>query len=215
MKLVEYTVCQDDTLHSISTSFVGTVELTNTIAIVNDLDYPFIDTSLGTVYPPDTKVARLGDTILIPLEIEGSDVIDNISENDSYGIDLLLTTNKTDLSMIQIGEFKENQGDLKTTQGRDTLIQDLTHRLMTEKGSLLLHPDYGSDLLKIIGEKTYIGWEQKVIIEIMKTMMSDPRVENVQDVTFEKFDTGIHVKCILITPLGLVDFSEYVGGVAQ
>lgn len=215
MKLVEYVVRQGDTLHTISASFVGTVELTNTIAIVNDLDYPFIDTDMDTVYPSDHKVARLGDTLLIPLEITGSDVIDDISENDSYGIDLLLTTNKVELSMIHIGEFKESQGDLRVTQGRDTLIQDLTHRLMTERGTLVLHPDYGSDLLKMIGEKSYIGWEQKVTIEIMKTMLSDPRVDNIQDMSFEKVDTGIHVRCRLVTPLGLMDFSEYIGGVSQ
>jgi len=215
MKLVEYMICQGDTLHSISSSFVGTVELTNTIAIVNDLDYPFIDTDMDTEYPPDHKIARLGDTILIPLEITGSDVIDDITENDSYGIDLLLTTNKVELSMVHIGEFQESQGDLKVTQGRDTLTQDLTHRLMTERGTLLLHPDYGSDLLKMIGEKTYIGWEQKVVVEIVKTMLSDPRVENVENVTFDTFETGVHVKCFLVTPLGLMDFSEYIGGVTQ
>lgn len=215
MKLVEYIVRQGDTLHSISTNLVGTVELTNTIAIVNDLDYPFIDTNTDTEYPNGYKVARMGDVLLVPLEIESSDVIEDITENDSYGMDLLLTTNKSELSMVQMGEFKEKEGDLEFTQGKLTLVQDLSHRLMTERGTLLLHPDYGSDLLKIIGEKTHDGWEQKVIVEIVKTMLSDPRVESVHSADFKKVPLGIHIECVLVTPLGLVDFSEYIGGVIK
>jgi phage baseplate assembly protein W len=86
---------------------------------------------------------------------------------------------------------------------------------MTERGTLLLHPDYGSNLLKMIGEKYYDGWEQKVMVEIVKTMLSDPRVDSVENMTFDKLKLGIHIKCVLVTPLGLIDFSEYIGGASQ
>lgn len=212
MKAIEHIVAQGDTLYSISTKYFGDISNALTIAVINELDYPFIDTNLDSKYDSETKVARMGDVLIVPIELQASDAIEDIGEENSFGIDLVLTTNKFAISFGQHGEFMHKQGDLRVTTGRETLVQDLIHRLMTEKGTLLLHPGYGSDLPLMIGEKMYAGWEQKVIVEITKTFLSDVRVESVENVSFQKFETGIHVWARLITPLGLIDFSEYLGG---
>lgn len=214
MRLITHTVKQGDSLYNISTLYFGSVQSAMTIALVNNLDYPFIDSDPTNVYDDGSRVATLGDTIIIPLEINADDTIEDITENDSYGRDLLLDNDRENLSYGFNGEFVTTAtGDVATTSGKETLAQDISHRLSTEYGTLMLHPTYGSNLLSIIGDKTFIGWEQKAIVEIARTILADPRVSDVRDISFSITDLGVHIKCIIITPLGLIDFSEYVGGV--
>lgn len=84
--------------------------------------------------------------------------VSNLNQRD---MDFLLSLSLgRDLDMTSETEYYENHGtsdevfslthnghgDLKTASGADNIRQATISRLMTAKGSLMLHPEYGSNL---------------------------------------------------------------------
>ncbi len=196
-KYIEYVITSGDTLSMVAQRTLGDATRAMEIALLNNLDYPFI------VLPSEDlegNVKTIGDTLLIPNELHGKDTVEVHIEDDPFGSDLLLTTDKFNLSLGSGGELEvDSYGDLRTVSGLDSLYQDLVHRVITEKGTLPYHPDYGSYVLKIVGSKKDSTWRQKVAIEVSKTFRSDERVVDVTDLQITSIDTGVHISCKIVT----------------
>lgn len=193
----EYTIVFGDTLQMVAQKTLGDATRAIEIATINDLDYPFIadldEETKGNVKKP-------GDTLFIPGDLGSQDTVELPILDDPYGTDLLLTTDKNNLSFGIAGEFESSiYGDLKTISGLDTLKQDLIHRLVTEKGTLVHHPEYGSDILLIIGNKNDSTWREKASIEVNKTFRSDHRVSDVINTEVHDLGIGIQIYCIIVT----------------
>ena len=165
--LQKYTVRQGDTLYMIAQRYTGDSANAMQIAVLNELDYPFIG-NLGESYSGNVKVP--GDEILLPIEATESSqaaVKTLLSNPDEliYGSDLALSSSYVELSNEKGGELLSDiYGDLQTTSGLKCLEQDLLDAIETPYGSLPFHPGYGSNFLSIIGSKTSIGWQQKAVI---------------------------------------------------
>lgn len=215
-KFLKHTITEGDSLQSISVKYLGNASRGLEIAILNDLDYPFIVSIQET--PSKSSVKTAGDTILIPVEVDDTYDLKDVSDNlDSIvlGSDILLRdSNTSNLSYMSGGEFEVNSyGDLQTAQGIDSLVQDLLHRLITEIGTLPYHPTYGSTFLKIVGNRNDTEWRQKAVLELARTFRCDPRVVDVRNVALSLISTGIAISCTVVTASTEFTLKDMIEGV--
>jgi phage baseplate assembly protein W len=200
-RFLKHTIVNGETLQSIATKYLGTADKALEIAVLNDLDYPFI-VNIGQTASSGLNVKTAGDVILVPLMADSvSDLNDVYSDLDSInmGTDLQLVENTTNLSSYSGGEFATSlYHDLQTVSGIDTLSQDLLHRLLTPYGSLPHHPTYGSTFLTIVGKKNDTDWRQKASIELSRTFRSDPRVSDVKNVVVNSNSTEMYIECTIV-----------------
>ena len=82
-----------------------------------------------------------------------------------------------------------SDGQAATRAGVQNLAQSITHRLTTQKGELLYHPEYGSLLPGMIGTSNSPETKKLMSLEARDNLLSDPRVVTVLslDVTEDLF----------------------------
>lgn len=184
------------------------------IAVVNGLGYPYINTEPeGPDNHVPENVAGVGRTLLIPT---GSllfpvKVNDGRLDVEKYimGADLdIYTYMETEHHIIRIGESGElladGSGDLLLAEGLRNLRQQLVTRLGTPKGTLLLHPDYGSDILRFIGRTVTRELLIDVKLCVQECFLKDSRVKGLSELTVESAGTAIRIGCLIhaIDPFG-------------
>lgn len=81
-------------------------------------------------------------------------------------------------------------GDLLTVNGLECWAQDLRIRMLTEKGQILLHPDFGLSRGKVIGSGQARPVAQALILrtKIIDAILADPRTYEVQNVIIQEYD---------------------------
>lgn len=198
MRFKKHIVQHGDTLQTIAQRYYNDVGAWIDLIEFNKLEYPYI------VDSPEEKKENLehlvtyGDTIIIPQESELTDYnLGRITNKDkemmlelSFGRDL--DTISGDYDYLSEGTYDEIMGlthdkqhkDIGTVSGIDNMRQVLTMRLLTPKGSHLLHPEYGSDLHLLFG---YAVPEQATLVEleVIRCLMRDTRVQNVGIINYE------------------------------
>lgn len=196
--MVEYQIHVGDTLQSISQKLLGDASKWHTIAVLNNLDYPFV-----SQVPIAGKVTKSsGDVIYVPvstLDTETSEVLLQDPNFAALGTDLDLEDGELGLDI---------NGDLRLVSGVDNLYQDLMNRLSTEVGTLTYHPEFGSKFTVVVGNKTNRHWLDKASVEIAKVFKSDPRVIDVKDLEVNQIADAVYLKCTIIHISGLIDISE-------
>ncbi|MBU5669502.1 DUF2634 domain-containing protein [Peptoniphilus sp. MSJ-1] len=171
------------------------------ITILNSLEEPYIDSVFfSDTYKDNPKVAKIGDIILLP-KPNGDDI--NISnrrneeiESLAYGIDIDINGDLPVATTIQ-GEIREG-GDIKLVAGVNNLAQQLNTRLTTKRGSLIEHPDYGSDLYKYNGLLDNGRTDNKVIFEVESCIREDFRVKDVTNIKLIHKGSARYVSCTVI-----------------
>lgn len=188
----KYTIGYGDTVQGIAQGQTGDANAWQAIVKYNKLEYPYIvDTVEQKLQKPEHWVT-IGDKIIIPIEVDLLDTnVESLGNRDrelilslALGRDLSMTANedyfKSRGSHDEIFSLSAtNKGDVKTVSGVDNLKQALLARLLTPKGSLLLHPNYGSNIHNLIGKR---GTADNLAIledEIVATLKKDGRVESV------------------------------------
>ncbi len=211
-KFLKHTIIDGETLESIAYKYLGDSSRNLEIAILNDLDYPFIIGFDETAVRTGVKTA--GDVLLIPIEVDDKYDLKEVSEDlDSvvFGSDIYLQDDDANLSFRRGGEFQVNTyRDLQTVSGADCLVQDLIHRLVTDEGTLPYHPTYGSRFLYLIGNKNDSDWRQKAIVEVSRTFKCDPRVQDVTNVSLTRIPTGIAIECTVVTESASFTLKEMI-----
>jgi phage baseplate assembly protein W len=208
MALLRYTIQQGDTIHQVARQLLGQADQWWVLARFNRLDYPYVDTS-GVPYP-GMRVLGLGDVLLVPTDVE-SETIKRAAltlDADPYrvvcGVDLRLT---------DLGDLLANVGtaDWSVAEGIDNLVQALQRRLLTRKGELAYHPEYGSYLEQHVGQPLDEERAQLVRLEVLSALMADPRIKAVERVDFlaadDHLDIVVDVQIIGmddVVPLNLV-----------
>ena len=90
-------------------------------------------------------------------------------------------------------------------------MQALLMRLNTPLGSLILHPDYGSNFYSLLGENNTTSNVNKIIVGVEQTIRKDSRVSNVNVEAVMVDPTQISIKAT-ITPVGLEkDLNLFLG----
>ena len=178
-----------DTMQSIAQLETGDVNDWIKIAEYNSLRYPYIVDTAEEKLKDLEHLVTLGDTIVIPVE---ADLLDEdvykLSRRDqdfimslALGRDLNVHSKPEHYAnrgtSDELFELNHNgHGDLLTCQGAENIKQATYARLMTAKGSLMLHPDYGSDLHNMFG-KTTVEQMKLISIEICRSVLVDTRIE--------------------------------------
>ncbi|TYS55742.1 DUF2634 domain-containing protein [Bacillus infantis] len=72
--------------------------------------------------------------------------------------------------------------EMATVSGAENLKQQLTLRLLCEKGELLYYPEYGTNLFKLLTKSLSPSRIQEIKREVTENCMDDPRTEEVLDV---------------------------------
>lgn len=198
-----HTVKMGDTIQSIGALYE--VEWTKIVEL-NGLEYPYIDSETLNQSPVDTEnknIAVLDSTIVIPSEgiIIPKKTLNSVDELENYtfGGDLLVVSQDTVVDLETPRELQDNsQGDLAVVEGLSNLHQQLLIRLGTPKGTLLLHPEFGCNLTEFIGRKTTAELLTEISLEVQECLLSDFRVQEVNDLNVEYRDKGIYVEATIV-----------------
>jgi len=207
MKYMQYVVKEGDSLPMIAQRILDDAGRWIEIATLNDLQYPYI-VSLQEAMP---NTAVPGDTLSIPiLSSQGLVNIDD-SKTPSFGTDILLTNDLTNLSFGRGGDFKGDlYGDLTLAKDVKSLSQDLIHALTTPYGSLPYHPEYGSFFLDIIGQKNDKNMVDKAVIEVLRVFRSDARVQDVINAEVVSVGDTVRIECDVVTEATVITLKEVI-----
>ena len=152
------------------------------------------------------SVAKIGSKLVIPTPGLNIPLKTNNSsaeiEKYAFGCDLdIYSMEETENHVINLetdGQLSDNtKGDIRLAEGITNLRQQLTTRLGTPKGALLLHPEYGSKLLDYVGKRTTVEVLIEVSLEVQECLLEDFRVQGVSDVNCLFKNHGIYVECII------------------
>lgn len=201
---IVHTVGAGDTIQAIGDLYgVDWTEL----VVVNGLEYPYIDDDLILNEHEDLDgVAKIGSKLVIPTPGLNIPLKTNNSaaeiEKYAFGCDLdiyfLEESENHVLNLESEGQLSDNtKGDIRLSEGIINLRQQLTTRLGTPKGALLLHPEYGSKLLDYVGKRTTVEVLIEVSLEVQECLLEDFRVQGVSNVNCLFKDHGIYVECII------------------
>lgn len=217
MGITKVIISQGDTVHSLAQNYMGDYNLWEQIVILNDLDYPFIVPVDYEDFGEDMNVLRVGQTVMIPVNVGESSIIeDDILGDEGLGIDLLAQTNSVSSSLTSRigGQLIAPNGDFALAIGIDSLRQDLINRLVTPKGSIPWHPNYGSDFLDLIGSKNTLESLDLAKLEVQAVFEADDRVEEVQDLVVNTYRDKLLIQAYVKISNGrTVEIAEEIGGV--
>lgn len=196
-----------DTIQMIGNKYnVDWTEIVN----LNGLEYPYVSAdNVETEYSNIDTVAKIGSKLIIPTDGLNVPYRTNTSSSEvelyAFGGDLDLFTaeageNYNVVNLEIAGQLTDDAGDLKLATGIDNLKQQLIIRLGTEKGALLLHPEFGSDIIKTIGAKVTPELLTQVKLEVAECLTGDFRVKSVNNIAVAYSSGKIHVDCD-VTPI--------------
>ena len=120
-----------------------------------------------------------------------------------YGSDIFLENGDMQIS---------NNGDLQFIDSLENVGQAVKHALSTEKGSLFYSPDYGINLLGIIGNKNISIIQTRLKNEIIKILSNDYRIQRIDQLTVEQnkdipSQMDIFIKLQPIESMNTIDIS--------
>lgn len=125
----------------------------------------------------DAVFLTVGDSIYIPSDSTDVGVPEDTKGQLEIvgGEDLLLTPESGNERYLVADGF----GDIRTISGIDNIKQAVNDRLMTEKGELPLHPEYGTNIASIIGKQQTAYTAKLVEIDIYDALSYEDRIQNV------------------------------------
>ena len=188
----KHIVTRGDTIQSIANRYTGDIGFWRELVAYNNLKHPYlVDSTEEKLKNPD-YLLTIGDTMIIPIE---QSILDhnpnrmNLGDRDK----IMEMSLGTDLSGIggdkvyqqhgtrdEVFELSANgKGDIALARGVDNVKQALIARLLTSKGSLTNHPNYGSELETLIGSPVTTMTMKLVNDEILRTLKKDGRVARV------------------------------------
>lgn len=189
----------------------------------NNLEYPYIDSTKYNSGDVVGRVACVGNTIYIPsynYEVSpratNSRISDEDMMNQAYGCDLDIYTaiddNGKAKNLDTTGQLLNADHDLRLVKGIENLKQQINIKLSTRKGTLMLHPDWGCDVLDMCGTK---GTKENLIdmmLMIKEALLEDFRIVEVNNLRIEKTNVSVTVMCeiVPISPYPAFEYNETI-----
>lgn len=205
----KYAIDFGDTVKSIAHFKLGDEKRWREIVKLNNLKYPYIVDNDDEKLKNPEHLVTIGDVISLPIKNDISKLaeqpLNNYSKHNIYdmsiGMDLKVSFDEENDGIVDTRNKYTNHADFDKVSGIDNLIQSLLLRLLTIRGSLLHHPNYGSNLLLFLG-KTITGETiQLMDLEITRTLTSDSRVAKAS-VTHAIIEGNGALFDISVTPIG-------------
>jgi len=126
-----------DSLQTIAARELGDGARWVDLIAYNNLVPPFVTQDLAGIRP---GVVGPGSMILVPAP---APVISTTANPEEVF--------EKDVALGRNGELMTADGDFLVAAGRDNLRQALKNRIETERGELIFHPEYGSNIRRLIG----------------------------------------------------------------
>jgi phage baseplate assembly protein W len=143
----------------------------------------------------DIEVLCTGDTIYLP---ENSSEVSNPIQSSSvdyvYGEDIVLDA--TGDVVFTTG------GDVASVSGADNVRYAVEHRLITELRSLILHPEYGTELVELIGFPNLANKEKLMQVAIQRALNQEDRVKDVSVEKLVVVGTAIYIDVTYVLAVG-------------
>jgi phage baseplate assembly protein W len=153
--------------------FVGVVSVNNDNAFTNG---------------SDARVKMTGQSLFIPLDAATSA---NVADNSDTFINLF---GGTDLKLgDDLDIVDDGFGDIGTSVGMDNIMQAVKHRLMTEAGTIVQHPDYGTRLASLIGQAQLPYVNKLIEFNIYEALSFEDRVSSALVNSIEIVETSIYL----------------------
>jgi phage baseplate assembly protein W len=110
----------------------------------------------------------------------------------------------TDLSFTYDGatsDIYSDTSDIATINGMENLYQAIQNRLLTEMGSLRLHPTYGSRLKTLIGKGSNTITQMLVKMMVTESLQYEQRIALIQniDVSFNRTSQIMYISVEIIS----------------
>jgi phage baseplate assembly protein W len=124
----------------------------------------------------------------------------------------IMTTNSELYCGIDLDISSENdliispQQDFKTKKYYNNLEQAIINRLRTQQGELLQHPNYGSQLKKLIGQKNNDLILSEIRQFVREALLQEPRINEIKSIqpNFRENSNDTIEIHISVTPIGNV-----------
>lgn len=119
------------------------------------------------------NVKMTGQSLYIPINENVSNTVTNVDNyvNQLGGEDLGLD----DEGFLTYDVF----GDIGSFVGLDNIMQAVKHRLVTESGSLVQHPEYGTKVVELIGSAQLPYIDKLIEFDIYEALAYEDRVTDV------------------------------------
>ncbi|BCK59792.1 baseplate protein [Staphylococcus phage vB_SauH_DELF3] len=190
MKLPKHEGQSAETLQSPSLRDYGDVSCWFFLIEHNNLQYGYIvDTDEEKKKNPEHLITT-GDRVILPLDAELTESVSkHVKSRDKDVLVALalgrvyhMTANNEYIDTLGTNDAilalsSDGRGDLDIVKGIDWIKQSLRARLLTEQGSLLLHPERGSNILNLFGLVITENFSL-IEVDVLKTIKSDNRGES-------------------------------------
>lgn len=133
----------------------------------------------------DLRILVTGESIFIPGEDVEALPEDIIQMLDMIGGEDLDTTD----GFLDGDGF----GDIRSVSGIENIVQAINNRLVTERGELPLHPEYGTNMADIIGSANSDHVHKLVELEIYEALSYEDRIQNVEIVNIDVQGTSVMI----------------------
>lgn len=209
-----YVIKKGDTIQGIAYKLYRDMSQWRTLVELNNLKYPYIVDSPEKVLDNPEHLKCWGDRLLLPnntndvvranrakLKEKNTSYYRNQHYDAVLGNDIKLNLH-TDVTLDeQRGVLVSNGRDLDTADDIDNLKQSLIMRILTRKGTLYRHPNYGSTLPDMIGKPISSTLLHDITTEVQRVISTDTRVQSAE-VTESRLSYNSIFINVSITPIG-------------
>ena len=154
-----------DTLQQVAYRELGDARRWPELAWINDLVPPYITDNPEFAGP---RVLLTGNTIIVPAAAALAS-----ADTDPE------TVFDTDCRLRNRLLHADETGDLELVSGRENLKQQIIHRIITDKGELIFHPDYGCSIRRLLGVVNGPTAALLAADYVKAALLSDDRVSEV------------------------------------
>lgn len=183
-----YVIKSGEDLRTIAQKLYGNPNLWVKLASLNHLKTPYIVGSEEELAKDPDHLKMWGQYLILPNDTDvyraNSALIEESNTahyKDAYydtvlGMDLKLDIS-TDVALTeQLGVLDDNGRTFETVSGIHNLKQSLILRILTRRGTLMLHPNYGSNIPNMIGKNINHKLVRELAVELRRTITTDSRV---------------------------------------
>ena len=145
----------------------------------------------GKIY----KVLKPGQKLRVPVALDAGRESGYVERSDSVDVNLF----KSDIALDADGDIlADGFGDIQIVSGIENMSAAIQDRLRTDKGELIKHPGYGLNLPQMVGEPGDQNFVDFAKLELQTTLLQDPRVKKVDNLTLVKNTDALRMDMNLI-----------------
>lgn len=171
-----------DTLQLIAYRELGDANRWAELIAFNGLVAPFL-AAVASV-----GVLAYGDYIRVPASTPVVETTTSAAK--VFGIDVMLIN----------GDLAFSAGDFAVVVGRDNLRQAIGSLLVSDRGDLIFHPDYGTQIRRMLGSVNGPAAELLAESYTRSALLADPRVKSVNKIVVTSLGDSIGLS-VEITPV--------------